>query len=249
MSSSESSSRPPSAKPGAVARTLRRLFGKQGTITAVELISDQFRLVTVEGAALKGVAWTPGQKLQVAMPSSSFAARTYTPLEWDPEAGRTRILGYAHGDGPGSAWLRALEVGDVCDFFGPSGSLDARRLHGELAVFGDETSIGLGYALAREDKKRSVHCYFEVIDLRSAERVTSTLGIGNVTFFTTQAGEAHLERMEAALAPLCAAGSSFVLTGRAGTIQHLSRSLKRHAVPASRIATKAYWAPGKTGLD
>ena len=59
----------------------------------------------------------------------------------------------------------------------------------------------------------------------------------------------HLEEMEAALPALAAAGATFVLTGKAGTIQRLRQELKRQAVPAERIVAKAYWAPGKTGLD
>ncbi|MET0790598.1 MAG: siderophore-interacting protein [Polyangiaceae bacterium] len=249
MSASEQPERPAAQRPATVARVLRRLFGKHGTVTAVDSIGAQFRLVTVTGPELAGVAWSPGQKVQVAMPSSSFAARTYTPIDWDAETGQTRLLGYAHGDGPGSRWLRDIALGDECDFFGPSGSLDARRLRGQLAVFGDETSIGLADALARQDRRRPVHCYLEVVDLGSAERVIEKLGIENVTFFSKQPGDAHLEGMEAALPSLNALGSSFVLTGKASTIQRLRRSLKLHAVPTARLATKAYWAPGKTGLD
>jgi hypothetical protein len=55
-------------------------------------IGDRFRLITLEGLALAGVTWTPGQKIQIAM-GSAFVARTYTPIEWDAAAGRTRILG------------------------------------------------------------------------------------------------------------------------------------------------------------
>ncbi len=38
----------------------------------------------------------------------AFVARTYTPIEWDAIAGGTRILGYTHGEGPGSAWIGNL---------------------------------------------------------------------------------------------------------------------------------------------
>jgi NADPH-dependent ferric siderophore reductase len=55
--------------------------------------------------------------------------------------------------------------------------------------------------------------------------------------------------MMAALPAQVAAGASFVLTGKAGTIQHVRQGLRQLAVPASRIVAKAYWAPGKTGLD
>ncbi|HEY0466933.1 MAG TPA: siderophore-interacting protein [Polyangiaceae bacterium] len=248
MSSKDLSGRPPTKGPGAFAKVLRRLLGKQGTVTAVVPIGDQFRLVTLEGPALKSVAWIPGQKLQVAM-GSTFAARTYTPIDWDAQAGRTRILGYAHGDGPGSSWLRDLRPGDECDLFGPGASLDARSLPSQLAVFGDETSIGLACALASQDHGRPVRCYFEVDDVGRVEEVIATLGLGNVTCFGKQSGDAHLQQLEAALQSLAADGASFVLTGKASTIQGLKRSLKLRAVPASRVAARAYWAPGKTGLD
>jgi hypothetical protein len=117
MSGTDLSGRPPAKAPGAIDRVVRRLFGKQGTISAVDPIGDHFRLITLEGPALKGVAWTPGQKLQVAM-AASFVARTYTPLDWDGEAGRARLLGYAHGGGPGSKWLLDVRPGDgpaLCD--------------------------------------------------------------------------------------------------------------------------------------
>jgi hypothetical protein len=55
--------------------------------------------------------------------------------------------------------------------------------------------------------------------------------------------------MEATLPAHIAAGATFVLTGKASTIQRIRQSLKQQAVPTGRILTKAYWAPGKTGLD
>jgi len=42
---------------------------------------------------------------------------------------------------------------------------------------------------------------------------------------------------------------SVVLTGKAQSIQYVSRALKIAGVGSSRIKAKAYWAPGKTGLD
>lgn len=231
----------------ALAKVLKRLFGKQAAVVSVDSIGERFRLLTLEGPALQGVSWQPGQKLQIAM-ASSFVARTYTPIDWDAATGRSRILGFAHGDGPGSSWLRELRAGDTVDAFGPSGSLDARRLQGPLAVFGDETSIGLAYALAHESQ-RAVHGYFEVSDSVSAEQAVARLGLGNATLIEKQANDAHVEKLEALLPSLGAAGSSFVLSGKAGTIQRLRRGLKQHGVSSARLIAKAYWAPGKTGLD
>ncbi len=234
--------------PGRLGRTLLRLLMRRATIAQVEPLAAGFRLITLEGAALQGAAWTPGQKIQIAM-GSAFVARTYTPVEWDAVAGRTRILGYAHGDGPGSAWVRGVAPGDECDLFGPRASLDVRHLTGLLAVFGDETSIGLAAALAHQDRNRSVACHFEVEDAKIAQQVLARLGIGDAALFARRGSDAHLGGMVAALPAFVAAGASFVLTGKAGTVQRLRQSLTRQSVPAARIATKAYWAPGKTGLD
>ncbi|KIZ35934.1 hypothetical protein OO17_25200 [Rhodopseudomonas palustris] len=227
---------------------LRRLLMRRATIVAADWLAEGFRLVTLEGQALRGVVWTPGQKVQVAV-GTALATRTYTPIDWDPEQGRTRILCFAHGDGPGSAWVRGVGAGDGCDILGPRASLDAGHGTGALGVFGDETSIGLAYALAQQDPARSISSYFEIGNKASAEHVRTALQIRNVTLFLRSEGDAHLAQMEAALSPVLNAGAAFVLTGKASTVQRLRHELKRRGVPANRVVTKAYWAPGKTGMD
>jgi NADPH-dependent ferric siderophore reductase len=244
----ESPERPTAKAPGRLSKVLLRLVMKRATVVATERLANCFRLITLEGSALEGVAWTPGQKIQLAM-GSAFVARTFTPMEWDAAAGRTRILGYDHGNGPGSSWVRGVEPGDECNILGPRASLDAHAMTGSLAVFGDETSIGLAYALTCQKRTGSCACHFEVGDMESAGKVVARLGIGDAALFARSEDDAHLEEMEAALPALVAAGASFILTGKAGTVQRLRQSLKRQGVPATRILTKAYWAPGKTGLD
>ncbi|WP_422180348.1 siderophore-interacting protein [Caulobacter sp.] len=240
--------RPKPKPPGRLSQALTRLLMKRATIVAVEPLAPGFRLITLEGPALAGVNWTPGQKIQIAM-GSAFVARTYTPMAWDGSAGRTQLLGYAHGDGPGSAWLQALEAGAECDIFGPRPSLDVAGLAGPVAVFGDETSMGLAHALAAGDGARTLSCAFEVGDVENAKAVAIRLGLSDAVLFKRSPDDAHLEAMAAVLASQVATGASFVLTGRAGAIQKLRQGLKLHEVSSGRIATKAYWAPGKVGLD
>ncbi|ATY33473.1 siderophore-interacting protein [Sphingomonas psychrotolerans] len=221
---------------------------KRAAVTANEQLAERFRLITLEGPALEGVAWVPGQKIQIAM-GSAFTSRTYTPIEWNSATGRACILGYVHGEGPGSTWLRDVAPHDMCDIFGPRPSLDMRRMAGPLAIFGDETSIGLAYALAQGGRNGPVAGCFEVADVRSCREVMAQLKLGEFALIARDAHDAHLPEIEEQLARLAATGASFVLTGKAGTIQRLRQGLKRLAVPASRIAAKAYWAPGKSGLD
>lgn len=123
MSATGMPERPAPRKQGRLGRMLVRLLMRRATVVAVEQVADAFRLITLEGPELAGVAWTAGQKIQIAM-GSAFMARTYTPIRWDAAAGRTDILAHAHGDGPGSAWVRGVRPGDMCDLFGPRSSLD-----------------------------------------------------------------------------------------------------------------------------
>ncbi len=233
---------------GRLSKTLLRLLMRRAAIAEVEPLAKGFRLITLEGDALKGAAWAPGQKIQIAM-GSAFVARTYTPIDWDAAAGRTRILGYAHSDGPGSAWVLGVEPGDECDLFGPRASLDITRASAPLAIFGDETSIGLAHALTFEDRSRALSCCFEMSDVESGRQIVTRLGLEGAALIAKRADDAHGEEMEAALSAPVAAGASFVLTGKAGTIQRLRQRLKQHDVRTARILTKAYWAPGKRGLD
>lgn len=239
---------PETAAPGRLSQALLRLLMRQARIVATERLADRFKLITLEGPALAGVAWSPGQKIQIAM-GSAFTARTYTPLEWNAAAGRACILGFEPGDGPGSAWVRNVAPGDMCDLLGPRGSLDLRRTPPSTAVLGDETSIGLAYALAQLNPARSMRCLLEVTDAESVRQVLTQLGMAEATLFAKQDGDAHLDAIEAAIPALAAAGAGFVLTGKAATVQRLRHRLKRSGVPAANILTKAYWAPGKTGLD
>jgi NADPH-dependent ferric siderophore reductase len=248
MLAAGSPERPAVEPAGRLSQALLRLLMRQARIVATERLAERFKLITLEGPALANIAWIPGQKIQIAM-GSAFTARTYTPLEWNTEAGRTCILGFEPGNGPGSTWVRNVEAGDRCNLFGPRGSLDLRRIPQSVAMIGDETSIGLAYALTRLDPARSVTCLFETGDMESTGQVLAQLCMGEATLFAKQDSDAHLEAMEAAIPALAAAGAGFVLTGRAAMVQRLRQRLKLCGVPAATILTKAYWAPGKTGLD
>lgn len=238
----------PAKEQGRLSKVLTRLLMKRATVITNEALADDLRLITLEGAALEGVAWQPGQKVQIAM-GSAFVTRTYTPIEWNPSTGRLCFLGYTHGEGPGSHWLRNAAPGDVCDIFGPRASLDLGRLPGPLVIMGDETSIGLAYAATRQNPGRPVAACFEVAKVEAARKAATDLGLQHATLIARRQDDAHIAEMEAMLLTAAPTGASFVLSGKAGTIQRLRHSLRQQSIPAARLISKAYWAPGKTGLD
>ena len=227
---------------------LRRLLMRRATVSAREQIAERFHLVTLEGEALRGASWVPGQKVQIAM-AEPFVTRTYTPIDWEASAGRTRVLCYAHGDGPGSAWARDARPGQECDVFGPRGSIDPGPTPRPLAIFGDETSIGLAHALVSRSPSPSATCHFEVDDADAVGQALTRLRLPDATLYVRRPGDAHVEGMVAAARSLAATGVAFVLTGKAGTVQRLRQGLRSAEVSAPIIDTKVYWAPGKVGLD
>lgn len=239
---------PSPRQPGRLGRVLLRMLMKQARIVQAESIAEGFRLITLESPEFDGQQWTPGQKVQIAM-GSAFVARTFTPIDWNTATRQTRILGYAHGNGPGSEWIRRAQAGQACDVFGPRASLDGGDPAGLRVVFGDETSIGLAHALGHRAPDNPPRCLFEVNALAPAREALARLDLRRTELFPRTENEAHLQDLERRLAELASAGATFLLTGKAPSIQRLRRCLKALGTPASRIASKAYWAPGKTGLD
>ncbi|MGQ3026818.1 MAG: siderophore-interacting protein [Ferrovibrionaceae bacterium] len=230
-------------EPGLITRKLLQLLMRPARVAGIETPSPRFRIVELQGEALRDVGWMPGQKVQIAI-GSGLTSRTYTPMSWDEAAGSTRLLAFLHGDGPGSRWAAGLRAGDGCHLFGPRRSLDLTAPGAPLVLFGDETSFGLAASL-----RRDATLLFEAGDTGEAHAILAGIGIGHAMVLGRTVGDAHLLTMEAEIARHAATGAHFALTGKASSIQRLIRCLRSAGVGSSRISSKAYWAPGKTGLD
>lgn len=236
-------------KPGRLGRAFLGWLTHSTTVIKVEALSQHFRLITVAGQALQGIDWTPGQKIQI-FTGGLAKPRTYTPIDWDKAAGVTRLLAWSHGQGPGSRWADTVAVGDSCPLVGPRQSLDLGGPWNGVVLFGDETSLGLGAAMTRATTHdESPKLLFEVTSMAECRPAAAALGLGHATLVERKADESHLADLETQLLSLVRAGMCFVLTGKAGSIQRLSRALKAAGVSTSQLRVKAYWAPGKTGLD
>ncbi len=239
---------PPPATQGRIARTIQRWFMHPAEVIAVETLAPRFRLIELEGEALPGLDWTVGQKIQVAM-GTGLTARTYTPMTWDKVRGTMRVLAFAHGEGPGSQWVRSLGRGYDCQFMGPRRSLDLSGLGAPALLFGDETAFGLAAALRTAPNAHDVIPLFEAFDGAESRPVLDALGLADARLVQRSDGDRHLARIEAEMVSLADAGAPIILTGKASSIQRIGQALKAAGVPSSRIRAKAYWAEGKKGLD
>ncbi|MCX8477991.1 MAG: siderophore-interacting protein [Sphingomonas sp.] len=240
-----------SPRAGFLERTFTRLFMRPALVVGVTELSRNFRLIDFEGEPLKECDWSPGDKVQVKL-DGGMITRTYTPIGWNRAKGRTLFLAYCHGAGPGSEWARRVVPGDERQFFGPRSSLSLEGLASSTILFGDETSFALALALARQPganpfaEQRYV---FEVSDRAEAASVLDLLELPDPILVERRADDGHLPEIADIVVDLMQPASDFVLSGKASSIQHVGRTLKAHGVETRRLRAKAYWAPGKTGLD
>lgn len=242
----------PATPPGVFGQTVLKLLAQRVAVSAVHALSPRFRLVSLRSEAFRLQARVPGEKLQIRVAGLSF--RTFTPFRLGNDD-TLDVLGHLHGASPAGAWLAAIAPGDNCHVMGPRRSLDLLAVDRSTVFFGDETSLGLAMALCDTPLGGlDTHFVFEVGDALETRTVLNALGRGmlrNATLVERGAGDAHLEAVEATLARHAHADAyrQYILSGRAPALQRLSRALKRAGVKPSQMLVKAYWAPGKVGLD
>jgi NADPH-dependent ferric siderophore reductase len=235
-------------QPGFVEARLLKWLTREARVSRLEALGAHFRLIELEGEALKDHVWVPGQKAQIQL--GGFVSRTYTPMMWDNAKGATRLLAYLHGDAPASRWVQGLEPDAGVAIFGPRGSLAFEKAEPTLVLFGDETSFGLAVALAATGTGKA-HFVFEVTSVPESTQVLAALGVNNPVLVERKSGDLHMNGIEIKLMPLVEAQAkkNVVLTGKSHSVQRLSQMLKKRGLSSSEIRAKAYWAPGKTGLD
>jgi len=226
----------------ALPRLLTRLFFRHAVITAHQALAPGLFMISMQGQALKGLTWSPGDKLQIKV-GPGMTNRTYTPIDWNPETGETRFVAHALAHGPGSEWVRHARVGQSVSLMGPRRSLDLSAWPAATGVLvGDETSISLAAAwrpariVLEVDQPERIHALLQTWQLQ-AELVAR------------QSDDAHLPALSARVLSGAEAASRYVLTGRARSIQNLRSALRAQGVSRDRLLSKAYWAAGKTGLD
>ncbi len=229
-----------------------RVAFRTAEVTAVTGHGPRFRSIELSGGALRGATWSLGDKLQVRTDPEGFAARTYTPMGWDPERGTTHLLTFSHGEGPGSQWASSVSVGDRCQVFGPRRSLALARATTPVVLVGDETSFALAAAWrTHRPDTPPIAIIFEVDDPDEARQALAAVGVRPDHLVTRIAGDRHLPEMAALLVAVLDldADAGLCLTGRAQTIAVLRRAVKESPVAGRPSLVKAYWDENRTGLD
>ncbi|WLD96321.1 siderophore-interacting protein [Agrobacterium leguminum] len=234
--------------PSVLEKVVTRIFLRPVYVASVSVLSPGFRHIELAGASLCGIGWSPGDKLQVKM-DGGLASRSYTPINWDAAIGRAELVCYCRGWGPGRDWVRTVKPDEALHVFGPRASIEI-PVNQPVVLFGDETSVALALACQSAHTLSSLHTILEVSDADDIETMRGRLGLGLTELFPRQEGDAHLKAVVETLLRAGGVGNAtFLLTGKASSIQTVMRALKASGIDSKRIRSKAYWATGKAGLD
>ncbi len=230
------------------ADTLGQVLFRPVRVVSARDVAPRFRRIELAGERLVGASFNAGDKVQIFLEAG---ARTYTPFSFDGAQGTLSLLVYEHGSSPGAVWGKTVKAGDKALCFGPRSSLDLGAQGGPCVVFGDETSFALGRVLREQRSAAQVQLLFECQDPDDAERALSNLDVEGARLFHRAADDSHLATIEEAVARLITTEQrcQLVLTGRSVAIQRLRVGLKQRGLSLGGQKSKAYWAPGKRGLD
>jgi len=222
-------------EPPSLFEEIVRLLTRPAVVSKLEIMTDNFQLITLEGDNLKGVSWTPGQKIEVFL--DSHIPSTYNPISWDSFNGVTRLVVYSSGAASaGAMQVNIAKPGEIWNIWGPRQSLDLTELRSPVLFFGDETSIGLAHALrATRNGLREVAFLFEASSPMESKIVLQKLGIDGATVLKRREIEAAMHRLIEELAP-----EQFVLTGNAPSTRSLTKLLRGRHIPASKVMIMEY---------
>jgi len=195
-----------------------------------------FRRITLRGKAPRPA---PGTKLQVLLPTDDV--RTYSPIA-SREDGEIVLLGWKHAGGPGARWVAEVAVGSEVHFAGPQRSLDLPK--GPVVIVGDETSVGIAasYAAERPGQVQAILQGLWPEELRTA---AESVGLRPMHVAARDDIGGLVEAIVAARAS--SPQATLGLTGGSELIVSVREALRARGI--RNIKTKAYWIPGKTGLD
>ena len=221
------------AAKGRILRLLSGVALNRAVVVDVEQIGG-FRRVL---AQCQGQSFAAGTKIQVLLPSNDV--RTYTPIA-RPEG--MALLGWVHGDGPGARWLGSLQVGDELRFVGPQRSLEVAE--GLVVLVGDETSVAVAAALAAE-RPGQVRAVIQAAATAQVPEAAQSVDLRRIDVVPPGDTASTAKAVETVLSAWPKA--TVVLTGGSDLVVRTRDALRD--VGVDNMKTKAYWIPGRTGLD
>jgi NADPH-dependent ferric siderophore reductase len=242
-------------------RVLDRFF-LHGTVDAVEDITPRMRRIRIIGESLRGLTWVPGQHIRLRVGNLSGpqtwirgfrdALRTYSIWDYD-DYGRLDVCILDHAEpGPGARWSRKAHIGQRVALTPPEGRLriqDAAPYH---LFVGDETaSVAFGAMLRALPASAHVYTVLEAgtpADRLPLARPRNITWIYRDNAPTTDSGVLLLHALRSLQLPTVPGMAYIAWEARSCQVARRHFNHERNW-PRKAVTVKAFWAPGRRGLD
>jgi ferric-chelate reductase (NADPH) len=227
-------------------KTLLKILTHPVQVIRIKEISPCLRLVRVAGEAIKNLSWSSGDKIKLRIGSKM---RSYTPSTINCQEGWIEIIIFLHGHGIASEWASHVKVGDESGFMGPAKSMPMPDFSPSRVLFlGDETTIGLAYALfAYLPDSSKIEGAIELNDedltavsslnlsVEAVPRTTkhgTALSVWLTHWITNKAYQSFLNEEHAII----------WISGEANTILSIKKQLLDIGISSDKFYIKPYWS-------
>lgn len=218
-------------------RIIRMVSGVALNRATVEGIENYGGFVRLRMSCKDYAEYIPGSKIQLLLPSNDM--RTYSPIS---ELRGLVLLAWTGGGGPGSTWAARAKLGQTLPFVGPQKSLEADS--GSVIVVGDETSLALAAAFAL-DRPLQAYAVIQSDAEKDARGAAASIGLVGMDVVSPGDLAAMVEVVRRRL--LALPGATILLTGGSDLVISVREALRMAGV--GNIKAKAYWVPGRVGVD
>lgn len=229
------------------------LFVTTATVLEAAPIAARMRRFRLGGEALGSLKFVPGQQLRILTGTEGRVGdpRTYSVWHFDPAAAVLDLCVLDHGEGPGSRWGRAVEVGDQVRFRGPTGSFTLRADAPYHLFAGEETAaVAFGAMLAALPDDAPVYGAVETATAADRLPLPRAADLSHPLRGTASAASSQVLVDAVRDLRLPDAPGVAYLAGEARTIQSLRRHLvEERGWPRKSVVMKPFWTPGKKGLE
>lgn len=208
-------------------------------------ISSQMKKIRFQGNISKW-SFQIGYASVVRVSETEF--RNYTISYHDTHNGIFDIIFHIHGKGVGSKYIDTLQENDELFISPPRGKILYDPSVKQQFFFGDETSLGVAFALSPLLKKNchQFQFYFELDE--ENKTVPEFLGLQYFTVFSKN--NSFRNEKWISVLPLFKTGNwknvNFALVGNVKSVQTFRKVLKDKT--QGNIYSQGYWLEGKKGL-
>lgn len=232
-----------------IPKWVSNLFGNtmRPNVKVIETIyiSPQIKKIRFQGEISKW-SFQIGYASVVRVSETEF--RNYTVAYLDKEKGIFDIIFQIHGNGIGSKYIDALNLNDELFISPPRGKKLYSKDVKQQFFFGDETSLGVAFALLPFLKRNNhqFQFYFELDEV--SKNIPELLGLENYTVFTKN--DSFRNDKWISDLPLFKTDewntTNFALVGNVKSVQTFRKVLKDKM--QGNIYSQGYWLEGKKGL-